>query len=101
MSRKQLLSFLVFVVAACLFAYSSVNFSESLNFFVALIPVVFIAILIHVIFYDRLFLMCADEPDKGPINATHSVKNCMLMNAISVALVIVSLGFLFFTTGAA
>jgi len=77
MNRNQSISILVFFATGCLFVYALINFNEHLPLWVALIPVVVLSVLIHVIFYDKLFAICADESAKGPVNASHAVKNCM------------------------
>jgi len=97
MNRNQSISFLVFFGAAVLFAFAIHKLNENTPFLVAIIPVTIVAFLVHVIFYDALFAFCADEKEKGPVNATGQVKGCMLINSISIALIIVSVVALVFS----
>jgi len=101
MNKNQFISFLIFLGAAVLFVYALMKFNEHLPIYAALIPVVVLAVLIHMIFYEKLFLLCANDPDERPVNATHIVKNCMLMNAISASLVMIALGMLVYTSSTA
>jgi len=87
----------MFFVAGCFFVYELVNFNEHLPMLMALMPVVFLAVVIHIIFYDTLFNISTDNQKDGPINATAQVKNMMVINALSIALTIVALAFLLYS----